>query len=241
MHLLYLDDSGAVGDARQQHFVLAGLSVFERQGHWLSERLEAVAARFNPAEPPEVELHGAPMLRGSGRWRKLPLLDRVTAIKDALQVFASSHPSNRAFAVVVRKADIGPIDPTSFAFEQLVSRFDHYLMRLHKNGDTQRGLILFDKTTQENAIQNLARNFKANGHSWGIPRNMAEVPVFLDSKASRLIQLADLIAYAIFQKFERNDSQFFDIFAHRFDAVGGRVHGLYVRSSLADETGEQPC
>lgn len=241
MHLLYLDDSGAVGDVRQQHFVLAGISVFERQGHWLSERLDQIAARFNPAEPHEVELHGAPMLKGSGFWRRYSRADRIAAMSDALTVLASSHNSNRVFGVVVRKADIEPAEPTAYAFEQLVSRFDHYLMRLHKGGDTQRGLILFDKTTQENAIQNLARDFKFNGHSWGYPRNLAEVPVFLDSKASRLIQLADLVAYAAFQKFERGNSAFFDIFAHRFDSVGGRVHGLHVRSSVSDKEGNGAC
>jgi hypothetical protein len=30
MHLLYADESGSVGDPKQQFFVLAGFSVFER-------------------------------------------------------------------------------------------------------------------------------------------------------------------------------------------------------------------
>jgi hypothetical protein len=51
--------------------------------------------------------------------------------------------------------------------------------------------------------------------------------VFLDSRASRLVQLADLIAYGTFRHFERNDSQFFEVFKRRFDADGGVVHGLY--------------
>ena len=37
----------------------------------------------------------------------------------------------------------------------------------------------------------------------------AEVPVFLDSKASRLIQLADLVAYALFRHHEHNDNRFY--------------------------------
>ena len=32
-------------------------------------------------------------------------------------------------------------DPVEVAFEQLASRFDYYLVRLHKKGDTQRGII----------------------------------------------------------------------------------------------------
>jgi hypothetical protein len=224
MHLLYLDDSGSVGDASQKFFVLAGVSVFERQGHWISQGLDLVASRFAPADPRSVELHGSPMLKGAKGWRNHPRPERVQAIKDALQVFADSPASNRAFAVVVRKAGISPCDPVEFAFEHLVSRFDHFLMRLHKKGDTQRGL----NSAQEIAIQRLALDYKHNGHSWGFTRNLAEVPVFLDSRASRLIQLADLVAYATFLKFERQDSRFFDIIAPRFDAAGGVLHGLYV-------------
>ncbi len=33
------------------------------------------------------------------------------------------------------------------AFEQLASRFDQYLLRLHRNGDTQRGMIVFDEAS----------------------------------------------------------------------------------------------
>jgi hypothetical protein len=65
MYLLYLDDSGSTTDNSQQYFVLAGLSVFERQGWWISQELEKIAAAFNPADPASVELHGSPMLNGS--------------------------------------------------------------------------------------------------------------------------------------------------------------------------------
>jgi hypothetical protein len=228
MHLLYLDDSGSVHDASQQFFVLAGVSVFERQGHWLAEKLDAVAARFDPADPSAFELHGSPMLKGSKQWRTIPRADREQGMKDALKVLAASHSSNRAFGVAVRKSVIFPRDPVEYAFEQLCGRFDHYLMRLFKAGDTQRGLIVFDKSAQEAAIQSLAIDFKKNGHSRGVLRNMAEVPVFLDSRNSRLVQLADLIAHAIFRKVERGDSSYFDIIQPRFDALGGVVHGFHV-------------
>jgi len=49
MHLLYADESGSTNDPKQQHFVLAGLSVFERQGFWISTELDNIAAEINPA------------------------------------------------------------------------------------------------------------------------------------------------------------------------------------------------
>jgi len=237
MYLLYLDDSGSPTDSSQRYFVLAGISVFERQGHWLSEQLDTIAARFDPADPASIELHGSPMLKGSKFWRSVPRAERNRAMMDALGVIGSSHNSNRLFAAVVRKAWISPRDPVDYAFEQVCSRFDQYLMRLYKAGDPQRGIIILDKSAREEAIQHLAMGFKKDGHSWGVLRNMAEVPVFLDSRNSRLVQLADLIAYAAFQKYEHGNSEFFDIIGHRFDTSGGIVHGFHV----ADGAGQDSC
>ena len=56
---------------------------------------------------------------------------------------------------------------------------------------------------------------------------MAEVPSFIDSRASRIIQLADLIAYGMFRHYEKGDSRFFNVFNGKFDRVGSTVHGLY--------------
>lgn len=228
MHLLYADESGTVADPKQTYFVLAGFSLFERQGYWLANQLDAIAARFDPADPSSVELHGNPMLVGKGRWRGHPKADREQAIADILHIFANSHPSNRLFASVIKKSVVSPQDPVEIAFEQMASRFDQYLMRLHRSGDTQRGIIIFDKSTYETTIQSLASDFRTLGHSWGVIRNFAEVPLFLDSKASRLTQLDDIIAYAIYRYYERADGQFFSLIQHRFDAEGGIVHGLYV-------------
>ena len=54
-----------------------------------------------------------------------------------------------------------------------------------------------------------------------------EVPLFVDSKATRGIQYADLVAYALWRKYERGDPEFFDVIANWFDSEGGIVHGLH--------------
>lgn len=227
MYLLYCDESGTVSDPVQQHFVLAGISLFERQNFWIASELDKIAARFNPADPNSVELHGNPMFQGKGFWRQFPTDVRIQAMQEALLILAASHKSNRIFACIIRKTLASPRDPVELAFEQLASRFDHYLMRLHKTGDSQRGVIIFDKSTYETTIQNLATDFRTVGHTWGVLRNLAEVPLFLDSKASRLIQLADLVAYSMFKKYEKNDTRFSSIIENRLDQEGGITHGLY--------------
>ena len=226
MYLLYADESGTSQDASQQYFVLAGFCIFERQCYWLGEELEKIAARFDPADSSSVELHGSPMLSGKKKWRQYPKEERERAIQDALGLL-SSHPSNRVFASVIKKSSISPRDPVEAAFEQLASRFDYYLRRLHKSDNPQRGLMIFDKSTYETTLQALATDFRGEGHTWDKIRNFAEVPLFLDSRASRLIQLADLIAFAIFRYYESGDDRFFSVVQPHFDAEGGIVHGLH--------------
>ena len=67
-------------------------------------------------------------------------------------------------------------------------------------------------------------------------RNLAEVPLFVDSKASRCIQLADLVAWATWRKYEIKDGRFFDQLVPKFDSDGGVIHGL-VHYGRRDE----PC
>lgn len=225
--MLYCDESGTISDPAQNHFVLAGISLFERQNFWIASELDLIAARFNPADPASVELHGNHMFQGKGFWRQFPTDDRIQAIQDSLSVLSRSNVSNRVFACIINKVVASPKDPIETAFEQLASRFDQYLMRLHRRNDTQRGLIIFDKSTYESTIQNLATDFRTLGHTWGVLRNLAEVPLFLDSKASRLIQLADLVAYSFYRLYEKGDNRFASIFANRLDSEGGVLHGLY--------------
>ena len=229
MHLLYLDESGSVADPNQNHFILAGLSVFERKTHWIEQELNNIAKRFDQDCPHTIELHGSPMRSGRDGWKAYPLADRLQAIKDSLSVIGTKQKGVALFGAVIKKSTLSGIDPVEHAFEQLSSRFDNFLKRsYYKHNDAQRGLILFDKASTELRIQTLAREFKYTGHTWGKTSNYAEVPVFLDSKASRLIQLADLVAYSLFRNYESGDNSFFSIIENSFDSEGGVKHGLYI-------------
>lgn len=231
MHLLYLDESGTVSDPKQRYFVLAGIAVFERQTHWIEQSLNSIAARFSSADPYLVELHGSPMRSGRDGWNKHPYPERLKAIKDALGVIpASKSRGSRLFAAVIRKDACPGVDPIEEAFTQMAMRFDHFLRRQYLKHDPQRGIIIFDKSSTEKRIQTLAREFKYSGHKYGMTRNYAEVPVFIDSKASRLTQLADLVAFATYRFNECGDRAFYDVIKYCFDSEGGIEHGLYVRA-----------
>ena len=229
MHLLYLDDSGSLADPLDSCFVPAGVSVFERKTHWIEERLNKIAARFDPADPYSVELHGSPMRTGQKFWRKHPLAERMTAMKDALREGVVMHNQGVVlFGVAIKRGYLEHgEDPVEYAFEQLSSRFDMYLMRMYRDqGDAQRGIIIIDKSSTEKRIQTLARDFKHSGHTWGRTRNYAQVPLFLDSRSSMLIQLADLVAYALHRYVGHGDDSLYQVISGNFDKDRGATHGL---------------
>ena len=240
MYLIYVDGSGSVKNPNETYFILAGVSVFERQIFHLIKNVDDFIKSLGLGYPEdEVELHASVMASGRARpWKGIPRQARLKIIEDALRVFQESHRSNKAFAIAVDKQACAPSDPVEYAFEEICNRFNLQLQRIYNrsrdpDGDAQRGLVIMDKSENyESALQNLARKFRIQGTRWGDLRNMAEVPLFVDSRASRLIQLADLVAWAVWRRYEFQDTRYFDRISPRFDAEGGVMHGLvHFRSS----------
>ena len=95
------------------------------------------------------------------------------------------------------------------------------------------GLVILDQSAHETSLQAMARQFRRLGTAWGVVRNLADTPLFIDSRASRMVQLADHVAYAVFRRYEHGDSQYFDVVASRFDSADGVVHGLVHRQNIA--------
>lgn len=240
MHLLYLDDSGSVKNAADRHIVLAGVSVYEYGGSWLSTQLDNLAKKLWPDDPASLEFHGTEIYTGKKQWRRIPREVRMQAFRDALGFLAQSRNS-RLFCAAVHRRAAGADDPMELAFEHVASRFDRMLGRFHKAGNTQRGLIVLDESTYETSLQALATQFRTQGHKWGQLYNLAEVPLFVNSKATRLIQYADLVAYSSRRYFEYGDDELFNIIRNSFDSLGGQRHGLIHRIPPEERCGCINC
>jgi hypothetical protein len=168
------------------------------------------------------------MYSGHGIWHRFQRHEREAMLRSAFGVITSRQTTLQLFAIAVDKQFVSPRDPVEVAFEEISNRFNLFLQRLNNRypNDSQRGLIVMDETDHDGHLQALARHFRINGARWGHFRNLAEVPLFVDSKASRCVQLADLVAWATWRKYEMQDGRFFDPLIPRFDAEGGVIHGL---------------
>jgi hypothetical protein len=227
MHLLYLDDAGSAANADEEYLVLGGISVFEAQANWFVTELDKLASTIDSAKPHDVEFHASEIFsRRQTPWDSMKKEEAQGIIKAVLEIVKGSYDTTKLFACAIHKASYPGKDIMQLAFEDLCSRYDMYLASLRAEGDRQRGILILDESSHETTLQTMARNFRTLGTQWGIIHNLAETPLFVSSKASRLVQVADHIAYAVFRRFNASDTKYFDIIAKRFYTSGGIVHGL---------------
>lgn len=223
MFLLYLDDAGSASNPNEDYFVLGGVCVFETQADGFTRELDRIAATYDPKDPYSVEFHeSAIFARREAPWKGLHQHEARDVMKRVLQLVRDSDHPVCCFASAIEKASLEPgQDCVALAFEDLCQRFDLFLSRKR-----QRGLVILDRSAQETSLQRLSREFRTIGTKWGVLRNLADTPMFVDSRASRLVQLADHIAHGVFRRFNAGDAQYFDIIVSRFDETEGVIHGL---------------
>jgi len=207
MYLLYLDDAGSVGNPEERYFILGGIALFERQVYWLQQDLERITGELSHPEPNNLELRGNAILNRRNFWRRFRPVEARRILRHGIATARSLRGIWALFGAVVDKAEVSPEDPVEYAFEQICNRFDRFLHRRYLNGDPQKGLLIMDQSAKETRLQTLATEFRQTGHRWGTLRNFSDVPMFVDSQASRAVQYADLLAYALYRKFEKGDSE----------------------------------
>lgn len=237
MYIMYLDHSGsATHSDEHQYCVLAGLAVFERQIWWLNQEMNNLQTRYFPAEQKPVEFHAQHIYKGKGRFRKIPEDERTQILNDVYQVLARANRQGvKLFAVALHLASLQePEQPYERSFEELCQRVDLYSRRVYRQGTTtktpadprQRWMVILDKSHLDRKLTDLGLMYQAIGTRWGMFANSVEVPLFVDSSVSRLMQLADFVAYAVFQYYEHGQDGLLAQILDRFDQDSGRIHGL---------------
>lgn len=236
MHLLYLDESGNESDPKDRFFVLGGLSLFERQTYFLAEAVEEVQQRHFPGLQP-ITFHASEIRSGRGFWRKIPEAQRTQVLNDLCDAIAASPDRGRVlYAAAVEKSDsLWGEDAVEKATEEVCKRFDIFLKRrFHEEGDPQRGLLVFSEGRFDARAKIWVRGFHRRGTSWGAIHNLADIPYFASSKESRLLQLADLIAHAIWLLYEKRNTSLASPLLRYFGLDEGTLHGLvHVRPPAA--------
>lgn len=103
-------------------------------------------------------------------------------------------------------------------------------------------MFVGDEAKYEKIIQPLMTKWQAGaGTRFGRLTRIAEVPLFVDSKASRLIQLADFVAHAVYLAYEERETSLFDRILPRVQREHGNLHGLVHLTPRRDQCACVAC
>lgn len=226
-YLLYVDESGDLDP--NDHFVLGGVAVRDSQVRSITRLLEQDIPRHLDEHLRGIELHAQHIRKGKGPWRAIPPSVRHGLLEDVSRTLGrfSAAQGCALFSVARAPHAVRSADPLERCFEELLLRFTLMLRRGDQGQNEEMGLVIADKARYEDTLQPLVQRWQwTSGTRFGRLARLAEVPLFIDSKASRLTQAADLVAHGVYRRYAANDSGIFDGLLPGFDHSEGVVHGL---------------
>ena len=114
------------------------------------------------------------------------------------------------------------------SFEQVVSRFEHYLQAMASGTDKKCfGLLIHDNNeTVARKHTALMRGFHRDGTLWTQIQNIIETSLFVDSQLTGMVQIADLCAYALRRYLENGEEHLFTKIFDRADRRYGKAVGV---------------
>ena len=219
LHILYLDESGDPQAWQlQKHFVLGGVAIHEGQVQSLAKQLDDIQARFFPDMHVPVIFHATDIRNGKGIFRDLIPNRREQLLNALYQAMSTAKfPNLVAFATAMHVSVAqSPDQVLHDTFQDICQRFNTFLVREFKSGRPTKGLLIIDRAHAERYRQLIA-DFQREGTEYGYLGNIVDIPYFARRHDTRMIQLADLCAYAVFRYYEHADTYCFDKVLPRFD------------------------
>lgn len=228
MHILYVDESGSPRE--EGHFVVAGLAVPENEIYRLSRRLDNLQSTHFPDVEESVEFHVRILREQDPGKMEAPFKDLAVDKKNEIirSVYRIIGESNSTiFGMAVEKPRLQSIEPYEKGLVDIVGRFDIMLARIKESDTPERGIVAVASSCHADSLRSRIKVVLQEGHQFGKLRQLADVPFFVPAKSTRLLQLADFVANAIYGYYQDNRRENFDIISPRIDYADGHLHGLY--------------
>ncbi len=137
----------------------------------------------------------------------------------------------KLFAEAVNKKFFAARCPQSplfeFAFTELLHRYHSFLERKQQQTSGEVfGMVVQDRNDGvSKRITDLAMEYHRNGTGWTKIDRIIETPLFVDSKLTSMVQMADLCSYSLRRMIDHQDFDLFSRVWKRFDSVDGNIVG----------------
>lgn len=217
--MLYIDESGDPnGWQAQRTFVLAGVAIHEGQIYKLTQELEVVQQHYFPGITFPIAFHATDIRRGKRHFADFMPEQREQLLNDLYDIIRNARfPNLIAFATAIDISSVqNSLQVRRDTLQDICQRFNTFLIRQYKANRPSKGLLIIDRV-REGSYRELLADFKKSGTEYGYLGNIVDIPYFARCHETRMLQLADLCAYAVFRYYEHNDSKYIDKIITRFD------------------------
>jgi hypothetical protein len=216
MYLLYLDESGGPNSWNiQNHFVIGGIAIHEGQIDALAKKVDIVQNQYFPTIPIPIHFHATEIREGLGRFRLMQRKDRDKLLEDIYQVIGDFRfPHALVFAVALHVSSVLNANQALHdTFEEICSRFNNFLIWEYRSGVPSKGLVIIDEN-RVGEYRTIMSQLHSSGTRYGYLGNIVDIPYFAKCNETRMLQLADFVANAVFRYYERNETKYFDMISH---------------------------
>lgn len=213
MYLLYADESGDFTDPATNVLVIGGIAVHEDAVRPLAGDINRTMNGFiGRQKAMQVELHGSPLRVGAGEWDGVSPRKRFGLYHELLRKCGGWRHDDTGseiepFAVVIDRDHSQ--SPTETAYGELLFLFDSVLREKRRGGDPHNGVLIADRSRYERTLEAWVEVARARfTRPKQDPRRLyalAETPFFIDSRLTRLMQVADLLAHALYRGYNAGD------------------------------------
>jgi hypothetical protein len=245
MYLMYVDESGDTGlvGSPTRFFALSGIVVHERRWRPFIDRLIAHRRTLKSVYglPVRTEIHASEYLRSAVHG--LSKYDRLSILRNTLDELAKTPDISITNVIVDKQGKPAGYDPFQSAWGVLFQRFENTLLHGNYPGTFKDdfGIVLTDATAGTKLSRMVRRMavFNPIPSSYGVgTRNIPitkiiEDPHGKDSKTSLPVQMADVCAYFLHQRYAPNSyirrkgaHRYFDRLRPVLNTVASRSNAL---------------
>ena len=226
-----MDESGSHGRLNNNAYVLAGVLVHESDAARLEKALTTVLERHLGPDVADYELHAAeihrPRREAESPWTGVDGQTRSVILRELVAAVGTFTPSDPHNLFQLHAALAEPDSPTRErdCYEVVLNGVDDALTRHRPD---ERMIAISDVSDHERQLQTDATEWRRVAGRLGRLDRMVDVPLFADSQSTRLLQCADLVAWALWRRFgsERSNDSWLAPLWHHFEVREGMCTGF---------------
>ncbi len=238
MQILFLDESGAVISEDKKHskyFTIGGVIIPEDYWHDIHKKLKEIKKQYKINSEIKWRFF-SPHNKDEDNGLKHLSFEEKNKVRDKLYEIISAYKSVKIISILteIKKAYKLPYinnkdDLYWYSYKQVIERFQYHLQDLSREtGTAFNGLVIIDNrlSCDDNRLRNLHHNLLVSEKSnYSHFDNLIEGLFIAPSHLSIGIQLADIVAGAIYRKYEKADNTFFDKIKTSIRNKNGTIEG----------------